>query len=111
MSASSGRAGAGSRQGEAAGRRSLPGFTPTTWAGSCLRRQRGRRARQTPALRTSVTCADEIAVLTSSVVYDLLVRSAGWSSAQYEHWLAGRLAELIERNPDHPNKERLDDRE
>ena len=44
---------------------------------------------------------DELAALTSSIVYDLLVRSSGWSSAQYEHWLAGRLAELIQRNPDH----------
>jgi AcrR family transcriptional regulator len=63
--------------------------------------------------RREVTTAevDEIAVLTSSVVYDLLVRSAGWSRAQYEHWLAGRLAELIQRNPDHPDKEGLDDRE
>jgi AcrR family transcriptional regulator len=54
---------------------------------------------------------DEIAVLTSSVVYDLLVRSSGWSNGQYEHWLASRLAELIQRNPEHPGKERLDDRE
>jgi hypothetical protein len=54
---------------------------------------------------------DEIAVLTSSVVFDLLVQSAGWSSAQYEQWLADRLAELVQRQPKHRAKEQLDDRE
>jgi AcrR family transcriptional regulator len=47
---------------------------------------------------------DEIAVLTSSVVYDLLVRSSGWSNAQYEQWLAERLAELILRSPERPGQ-------
>jgi hypothetical protein len=60
--------------------------------------------------RREVTTAevDEIAVLTSSIVYDLLVESAGWSSAQYEHWLANRMTELSKRTPDHPEKEQLD---
>jgi AcrR family transcriptional regulator len=44
---------------------------------------------------------DELAALTSSVVYDMLVRSSGWSSAHYERWMVGRLTELIRRNPDH----------
>lgn len=48
---------------------------------------------------------DELATLTSSVVYDLLVRSSGWSSSQYQSWLARQLTELIERKPDHPEKE------
>jgi AcrR family transcriptional regulator len=42
---------------------------------------------------------DEIGALTSSVVYDLLVRSSGWSNTAYEQWLATRFIELIERNP------------
>jgi AcrR family transcriptional regulator len=42
---------------------------------------------------------DEIAALTSSVVYDLLVRSSGWSNAAYETWLAGRFMEVIQRSP------------
>jgi AcrR family transcriptional regulator len=42
---------------------------------------------------------DEIAALTSSVVYDLLVRSSGWSNAAYETWLAGRFIEVIQRSP------------
>ncbi len=42
---------------------------------------------------------DEIAALTSSVVYDLLVRSSGWSNAAYEKWLAGRFIEAIQRSP------------
>ncbi len=42
---------------------------------------------------------DEIAALTSSVVYDLLVRSSGWSDAAYETWLAGRFIEVIQRSP------------
>ncbi len=54
---------------------------------------------------------DEIAVLTSSVVYDLLARSSGWSNAQYEQWLAERLAELIQRNQNGQDIERPDDRE
>ncbi len=41
---------------------------------------------------------DEIAVLTSSVVYALLVRTSGWGNAQYEQWLAERLTELIQRS-------------
>jgi AcrR family transcriptional regulator len=41
---------------------------------------------------------DEIGALTSSVVYDLLVRSSGWSSTAYEQWLAGRFIEVIQRN-------------
>ena len=47
---------------------------------------------------------DEVAVLTSSVVYGLLVRSSGWSNAQYEQWLAERLAELIQRSPERPGQ-------
>lgn len=42
---------------------------------------------------------DEIAVLTSSAVYDLLVRSSGWSNAAYEQWLAGRFIEVTQRTP------------
>lgn len=42
---------------------------------------------------------DEIAALTSSAVYDLLVRSSGWSNAAYETWLAGRFIEVIQRSP------------
>jgi AcrR family transcriptional regulator len=42
---------------------------------------------------------DEIAALTSSVVYDLLVRSSGWSNTAYEMWLAGRFIEVIQRSP------------
>lgn len=48
---------------------------------------------------------DELAALTSSVVYDLLVRSSGWSSAHYEHWLADRLVEVIQRKPTSFKKE------
>ena len=44
---------------------------------------------------------DEIAALSSSTVYDLLVRSSGWSNAAYEQWLAGRFIEVVQRNPDH----------
>ena len=42
---------------------------------------------------------DEIGALTSSVVYDLLVRSSGWSSSAYEQWLADRFIEVIQRKP------------
>jgi AcrR family transcriptional regulator len=42
---------------------------------------------------------DEIAALTSSIVYDLLVRSSGWSNAAYETWLTGRFIEVIQRSP------------
>ena len=42
---------------------------------------------------------DELGALSSSVVYDLLVRSSGWSNTAYEQWLATRFIELIERNP------------
>ena len=42
---------------------------------------------------------DEIAALTSSAVYDLLVGSSGWSLAMYEQWLAGRFIEVIQRSP------------
>jgi AcrR family transcriptional regulator len=42
---------------------------------------------------------DEIAALTSSAVYDLLVGSSGWSNAAYEQWLAGRFIEVIQRSP------------
>jgi AcrR family transcriptional regulator len=41
---------------------------------------------------------DEIAALTSSVVYDLLVRSSGWSDTAYERWLAGRFVDVIQRS-------------
>jgi AcrR family transcriptional regulator len=41
---------------------------------------------------------DEIGALSSSVVYDLLVRSSGWSNTAYEQWLAARFIELIQRN-------------
>jgi AcrR family transcriptional regulator len=46
---------------------------------------------------------DEIAALTSSAVYDLLVGSSGWSNATYEQWLAGRFIEVIQRSPAPPN--------
>ncbi len=57
---------------------------------------------------------DEIAALTSSVVYDLLVGSSGWSNAAYETWLAGRFIEVIQRipapaNPRPSKKEPLDE--
>lgn len=44
---------------------------------------------------------DEIAALSSSAVYDLLVRSSGWGNAAYERWLAGRFIEVVRRSPDH----------
>ena len=52
--------------------------------------------------RRQVTKAevDELAALTSSAVYDLLVRSSGWSNSQYKMWLTRQLTELIERKPD-----------
>ncbi len=40
---------------------------------------------------------DEIGALSSSVVYDLLVRSSGWSNAAYEQWLAERFIDVIQR--------------
>ncbi len=42
---------------------------------------------------------DEIAALSSSAVYDLLVRSSGWTNSAYETWLAGRFIEVIQRSP------------
>jgi AcrR family transcriptional regulator len=42
---------------------------------------------------------DEITALSSSAVYDLLVRSSGWTNAAYETWLAGRFIEVIQRSP------------
>ncbi|HSR85844.1 MAG TPA: hypothetical protein VLM11_16845, partial [Streptosporangiaceae bacterium] len=48
---------------------------------------------------------DELAATTNSAVYDLLVRSSGWSSSEYESWLGGRLIEIVQRKPDHPEKE------
>lgn len=48
---------------------------------------------------------DEIAALTSSAVYDLLVGSSGWSNAAYGQWLAGRFIEVIQRRP-RPTKPR-----
>jgi AcrR family transcriptional regulator len=41
---------------------------------------------------------DELGALSSSVVYDLLVRASGWSNTAYEQWLAERFIEVIQRN-------------
>ena len=46
---------------------------------------------------------DELGALSSSVVYDMLVRSSGWSETAYEQWLAERFIDVIQRNsaPEH----------
>lgn len=40
---------------------------------------------------------DEVWMLTSIAVYDLLVRDSGWSREQYENWLTDRIEELLTR--------------
>ncbi|PXW35569.1 UNVERIFIED_CONTAM: TetR family transcriptional regulator [Williamsia faeni] len=40
---------------------------------------------------------DEIWMLTSIAVYDLLVRDSGWGRDQYESWLTDRIEELLTR--------------
>lgn len=40
---------------------------------------------------------DEIWMLTSIAVHDLLVRDSGWSRDRYESWLADRIEELFSR--------------
>ena len=40
---------------------------------------------------------DEVWMLTSIAVYDLLVRDSGWGRDQYESWLTDRIEELFSR--------------
>jgi AcrR family transcriptional regulator len=65
-------------------------------------RRRGEIARyfeQVASRPPSPSELDEAWLLTSAETFHMLVHRSGWPSEQYEQWLAGRLLELILRDP------------
>ena len=53
---------------------------------------------------------DEAWLLTSAESFHLLVHRSGWTSEQYERWLADRLLELTSRNPTTPSQVNTNER-